>query len=411
MPRKPKRRTWGSGSITERDGRWWIRWREHGRRCAKSFASKETAEAVLAKIVSDIERCEGGLARNYRESPNLEALAEPWLERRVKTHRSAMDDRSRWKLHLGPTFGHLRPIEVDAAKIRAFIEAKLAKGLAPASVNRCLGVLSTFFCDVVEQGHAPANPVGALPRSTRRLVRSDYDTRATPFLQTTNDIRRVFLALPEPYNVAFAVGALAGLRVGETLGLSWEDIDVAGRRIHVHQQLQDGRLCGLKDDEPRLVPLLTSLAPILAEWKLKTGGQGLLFKPANTAKGGRPELGSDPTFIRPHTLAKHMNKALAKCKLPKITWYQATRHTFASQFVLGGGSIELLSKVMGHASITTTEIYSHLRHDLFAEKAFDAVTVDLARPAGDVVSISRSSGPLVPTMGTAQEDNEERKLA
>jgi hypothetical protein len=61
--------------------------------------------------------------------------------------------------------------------------------------------------------------------------------------------------------------------------------------------------------------------------------------------------------------------------------------------------------------IATTKIYSHLRHDFFAEKAFDAVTVDLSKPAGDVVSISRSSGPLVPTMGTAQEDNEERKLA
>ena len=104
-----------------------------------------------------------------------------------------------------------------------------------------------------------------------------------------------------------------------------------------------------------------------------------------------------------------MNTALGE--LPRITWYRATRHTFASQFVLGGGGIELLSKIMGHASITTTEIYSHLRHDLFAEKAFDAVTVDLARPAGDVVSISRSSGPLGHTMGTAQEDNEERKLA
>jgi hypothetical protein len=39
----------------------------------------------------------------------------------------------------------------------------------------------------------------------------------------------------------------------------------------------------------------------------------------------------------------------------------------------------------------TTEIYSHLRHDLFAEKAFDAVSVDLSKPTGDVVSISRSS--------------------
>jgi hypothetical protein len=106
-----------------------------------------------------------------------------------------------------------------------------------------------------------------------------------------------------------------------------------------------------------------------------------------------------------------LNKALAACNLPRITWYQATRHTFASQFVLGGGGIELLSKIMGHASITTTEIYSHLRHDLFAEKAFDAVRVDLSKPAGDVVSISRSSGPDGQTLGRPGETNEERKLA
>jgi hypothetical protein len=102
---------------------------------------------------------------------------------------------------------------------------------------------------------------------------------------------------------------------------------------------------------------------------------------------------------------------LTACKLPRITWYQATRHTFASQFVLGGGGIELLSKIMGHASITTTEMYSHLRHDLFAEKAFDAVRVDLSKPAGDVVSISRSSGPDGQTLGRPGETDEERKLA
>jgi len=159
------------------------------------------------------------------------------------------------------------------------------------------------------------------------------------------------------------------------------------------------------------VPLLTSLAPILAEWKLKAGPTGLLFKPANRAKGGRPELGTAPTFIRPHTLAKHLNTALTACKLPRITWYQATRHTFASQFVLGGGGIELLSKIMGHASITTTEIYSHLRHDLFAEKAFDAVTVDLSKPEGDVVSLRDVSTPNGHTMGTKQEVNAVEQLA
>ena len=66
---------------------------------------------------------------------------------------------------------------------------------------------------------------------------------------------------------------------------------------------------------------------------------------------------------------------------------------------------------MGHASITTTEISSHLRHDLFAEKAFDAVTVDLSKPEGDVVSLRDVSTPNGHTMGTSQYANAVEQLA
>ncbi len=408
MPRRKRR--WGSGSVFEREGHWYARWRENGRHRCKSFVSKELAEAVLAKIVRDIQAGEGGLPKDRRDVPALDELAKAWLKRREKTHRSAKDDRCRWRVHLAPVFGRLKPFEVDAAKIRAFIEKELGKS-KPATVSRCIGMLSSFFEDVKEQGHLAVNPIATLPRSTRRLYRSDYDTRSTPFLHSMADVRRVFLALSEPYCVAFACGALAGLRTGEVLGLSWPDIDLPGRRIRVHQQMQDGRLCGLKDDEPRIVPLLTDLVPILAAYRLKTGGQGLLFKPAVPDRGGRPELGTDPGFVRPQTLIAHLYKALKDCGLPKMTWYQCTRHTFASQWVMAGNPIETLSKILGHASVTTTEHYAHLRTDLFAEKAYDALKVDLARPAGDVVSISPSPVPNAGTMCTAHEDTEDENQA
>ena len=414
MPRKPRRRTWGSGSLFERDGRWWIRWRENGRRRCKSFTSKETAEAALTKNVRDVEGDSEGLRRDYRQAPTLNELAKPWLERRAKSHRDSRACRCRWKLHLGPAFGWLRPNQVDAGKLRAFVEQKLTEGQSPTSVGHFIRHLSTFYADLIEQGHAPTNPVASLPRSTRRLYRSIYDTASTPFLETTAAIRRVFLAMPEPYNIMFAVGALAGLRTGEVLGLNWRDIDLEGRRIHVRQQMQEGRLCGLKDDEPRIVPLLVSLAPILTAWKLKSGGEGLLFKPAVSTRGGRPDLGSPPRFVRMHTPHKHLKKALAECGLPNITWYNATRHTFASQWVLAGNPIESLSKVMGHSSVVVTERYAHLRPDLFSEKLFDAISVDLSQPRGNVVSlplVSAESAPLGHTMTTAQDDTQERKLA
>jgi integrase len=285
---------------------------------------------------------------------------------------------------------------VDAAKLRAFIEQKLGEGQSPTSVGHFVRHLSTFYADLIENHQAPANPVASLPRSTRRLYRSIYDTASTPFLETAAAIRRVFLAMPEPYNVMFAVGALAGLRTGEVLGLHWRDIDLEGRRIHVRQQMQEGRLCRLKDDEPRLVPLQNSLAPILAAWKLKSGGEGLLFKPAVATRGGRPDLGTAPTFVRPHTPHKHLRKALVELGLPVITWYNATRHTFASQWVLAGNPIEVLSKVMGHSSVVVTERYAHLKPDLFSEKVFDAIAVDLSQPTGNVVALALPSANSVP---------------
>jgi integrase len=387
------------------------RWRENGRRCSASYATKELAEEVLAKIIRDIGAGDAGLPRDPKDAPMLSELVKPWLARRQKTHRSYRSDKGRWTLHLAPVFGKLRPGEVDAASIRRFVEGKLAKGLAAQTVGHCVRLLSTFFSDVVEMGHAMVNPVASLPRSTRRLYRSTYDVTSTPFLQTLADVRRVFLALPEPVNVAFAVGAFAGLRTGEVLGLSWQDIDLAGKKIHVRQQMRDGALGVLKDEEGRIAPLQNSLAPILAAWRLKTGGEGLLFRPTVADRGGRPDLGAAPAFMRPHTLHKHLAKALKDCGLPSLTWYESTRHTFASLWVMGGGSIELLSKILGHSSVAVTQHYAHMKVDLFAESAFCAMTVDLSQPAGDVVSLTPVSVPFGPTMATKHQDNAPKQLS
>ena len=411
MPRKPRRRTWGTGALFERDGRWWIRWRENGRRKSKSFASKDLAEQVLAKITRDIAAGDAGLPRDRSDTPILDALAKPWLERRMKTNRAAKTDAGRWKLHLASAFGRIKPHEVNAANLRRFIEGKLSEGLAPTTVGHCIRLISSLFTDLREQGYAQLNPVATLTRATRRLYRSTYDVASTPFLSRQEDIERLYRALPEPHCVIFAVGVMAGLRVGEILGLEWVDVDLEGRRIRIHQQAQNGRLTCVKDDEARLAPISTRLAPVLAQWRLSTGGKGLLFTPRFATRGGRPEIGTMPGFVRPHTVHKALAKALAACKLSTMTLYQATRHTFASQWVMNGGSLELLAKILGHSSTSVTQHYAHLAPDFFGAKAHDMVVADLTRPAGNVVSIREVFGPTGHTMATTQHDTKEAQLA
>jgi len=410
MPRRPKRRTWGSGSISQSGQRWAVRWRENGRRRCRTFATKELAAEVLAKIVKDVEAGGAGLPRDRSDVPNMDALSKEWLARRMKTNRSARNDVGRWK-HLSPTFGKMQPHEVNAANLRRFIEGKLAAGLAPTTVGHTIRLISSLFTDLREQGLVDSNPVATLTRATRRLFRSIYDVASTPFLARQEDIERLYRALPEPHSVIFAVGVMAGPRVGEILGLDWKDVDLEARRIRIHQQAQNGRLTCVKDDESRLVPISTSLAPVLTQWRLATGGQGLLFTPACPTRGGRPDIGTAPAFIRPHTVHKALAKALTKCKLPPMTLYQCTRHSFASQWVMNGGSLELLAKILGHSSTSTSQHYAHLAPDFFGAKAHDMVVADLSKPTGTVLSLRGVGGPVGPGMGEPAESPAQQNLA
>lgn len=71
-----------------------------------------------------------------------------------------------------------------------------------------------------------------------------------------------------------------------------------------------------------------------------------------------------------------------------LSVYQTTRYTYASQFVPGGGWIERLQVILGHASVTTTQPYAHLRPDLLRPEDLPALRVDLSREGGDVIDLA-----------------------
>ncbi len=374
MARRSKRRQRGTGQVFQKaPGSWAIRWWE-GRKCRfkGGFTDRVTAERALDRIRGEIAQNRAGLPPDPKGFPALSELADAWLERRDSTHRCADDDRGRWDNHLAPHFAHLKPSEVDTAKIRAFIEKKRKEGLSPATVRLCVMLLSSLFGDLCERSAetgATANPVRALPKSARALIRPDHDPRTTPFVEKLADVRRIYLALEEPVSVAYAVGALAGLRTGEILALKWEHVDLANRRVHVRESVGGP----LKDKDSRVVPVLDALHPILTQWKLRTGGSGLVV----------PPMRSDGERCDQHTVGKYLRAALKELKLPRITWYQATRHTFASQWVMSGGSIEKLREMLGHCSVLVTERYAHLRPDSFSDRDRGTIAVDL-RPGGEV---------------------------
>jgi integrase len=174
-------------------------------------------------------------------------------------------------------------------------------------------------------------------------------------------------------NLAYALGALAGLRNGEALALRWAHVDMNTRRLHVRESVEGP----LKDIDSRIVPVQDALYPLLAEWRLRSKGEGRVVR----------AMRSDGEFLDGHTLRSHLKIALAELELPAMTWYQATRHTFASQWILAGQGIETLREIMGHSSVQVTERYAHLRPDLFGPAHRAALKISLApgaAPAGKI---------------------------
>lgn len=365
MHRRPR----GSGTVYREGPAWSIRYGSRAdRRYETGFRTRTEAENRLALLRAEAMQRRLGAATDPRLVPTLAELAKPWLRAREDSHAAGKEDASRWRRHLEPALGHLRPDEVDTARIRALV-LSLREVMKPGTARVCLSVLSSLYEDLLERRLAATNPARGLPKSILRLVRPDHDPETTPFLERLDDVRRVFLGLPEPFNVAFAIGALAGLRTGEVFTLRWTAVDLRARRILVREGGSGGRT---KDREPRAVPILDALLPVLEGWRLRHPGTGRVI----------PPLRCDGDRVDKHTPGPVLRRVLADLGFAELAayddaWYAATRHTFASQWAMAGRPLRELQKILGHSSIAITERYAHLAPDYWAPGVHGALDVDL----------------------------------
>ena len=341
MPRRKRKRPHHTGSIRVRDGRAQVQWSEGGRRRTKTVDLAD-AQAFLARANAGLEILQDAV----QASGKMADLAQTWLDGR-RHMASNYDERNRWKNHLGPALGHLTPDQVTVPVLKRLIIDLREKGLSKGTVGLQIALVSSFFGDLVEDGVAAFNPAKMLSAKTRQNeLRSDYDWKKTPFVQDSADISRIYQrlrAMHEGVATAYAIGAQAGLRTGEVRALCWEHVDFERRLIHVQQQIdrRSGQVKDLlKGGESRFVPLTDSLYDLL--WKLPS------------------RVGRVCGHLDEHTIGGWIRVTLSVLELPKMRWYEATRHTFASQWVLNGGSLETLREMMGHSSVTVTERYAHL---------------------------------------------------
>jgi len=238
------------------------------------------------------------------------------------------------------------PDEVTAAQLREFIYHLKDVGLAPATIRRQISAIRTYYRFLVGEGHAARDPSERLesPKGWRVLpsVLSVVEVEkliAAPDTDTPLGIRDHALL-----EFAYATGA----RVSELVGLKQQDV-----------LFEDGiaRLFG-KGAKERLVPVgrraLGAVALYAREIRPtldKGQGRGVLFLNAR----GRPLSRVGAWGV--------IKQAARRAGIAKRVTPHTLRHTFATHLLEGGADLRAVQEMLGHADLTTTQLYTHVDRD------------------------------------------------
>lgn len=335
---RSKKRAYGTGSVYKSRGRWVAKWYQNGKP-AYIYGLTTKAEALKAL------KTKAGSLNNELTIGNH---WEKFLESRKITNVSWKNDEYRWNKHLS-YLNDLIPSDLSIADIKTLVETKLKEGLSPTSIRLIIKLMSSFYGSLQDTGIITENIFKSIPRSIKRLYKPAYDWKLTPWIKSVDHINTILNSSTNiDFQRAYALGVFAGLRPGEILALRDTDVDLINNQIIVKNQLQNGNITCLKDKESRIVPIINRLRPYLINLS-----PGFIVNNYN-----KPQLRKElKTIIDTHNL-------------PRVNWYQSTRHSYSSQWVSSGLSIYKLSSILGHSSVTTTERYGHLAKDRFIENDY-----------------------------------------
>ncbi|MCR6663246.1 MAG: tyrosine recombinase XerC [Luteimonas sp.] len=287
-------------------------------------------------------------------------LSHLQVERRVSPHtldgyRRDLESLSAWTDKYGP--GDVKALR--DGDIRAFVAAEHRRGLSPKSLQRRLSAVRSYFQWLLKHGHVVANPAAGVraPKAPRKLPQVLDPDEAKALVEVPTDVP---LGLRD--RAMLELFYSSGLRLSELCALRWRDL-----------HLDEGLVSVLgKGNKQRIVPVGSHARNALHEWRTDSGGTD--DAPVFPGRGGGP-ISARAIQIRMRQLAQR--QGLFKRVHPHLL-----RHSFASHVLESSGDLRGVQELLGHADISTTQIYTHLDFGHLA-KVYDAAHPRARRKRGD----------------------------
>jgi len=318
----------GNGTIYKRGDAWCVNFKTaDGRRVRETVGpNKRVAEKVLSLRMTQV------LENRYFPPSNIlgrmpfNDFARMYIDRVVPLMKSVRTERNRVAVWV-KIFG-ARPLgQIVRAEIEAWRRERIAT-CKPATINRDLSRLRRMLNVAIEWELLEKSPLKNLKFLRENNARTRY--------LTIEECHRLIASCIAPHIRAIVTVALhSGMRLGEILNLSWQDLDFRSRFILIRDS---------KNGEGRPVPMDVAVYELLSSYPHRPGTD-LVF---SSSRGKR--------LTDIHIGFKNA------CKRAEIIDFKFhdTRHSYASNFVMAGGDIFTLQRLLGHKTPSMTQRYAHL---------------------------------------------------
>jgi integrase/recombinase XerC len=263
-------------------------------------------------------------------------------------HERGLSPRTRtaYERDLGKFYEELSRLEINDLKqvnehhVRGLIARLHRQGLGSKSLQRLFSAIRSYYRWLLKESLAEHNPAAAVkaPKGQKKLP-GTLDTDAVARLLDIKDDTPLAIRDKAIMELFYS----SGLRLSELASLKWDQLDSSSSLITVIG----------KGNKTRMIPVGRFAAAALANWRKVRGSfAGLDVPQVFVSNRGNP--------ISTRTIQARIKYWARRQGLPQQVYPHLLRHSFASHMLESSGDLRAVQELLGHADISTTQVYTHL---------------------------------------------------
>ncbi|MBN1362853.1 MAG: tyrosine recombinase XerC [Sedimentisphaerales bacterium] len=236
-------------------------------------------------------------------------------------------------------------LKADVNEARSYLAHLSEKGYSKATIARKLATLRSFYKFLVKTNRCSSNPLSA--------VRTPKQEKKLPRFLEYEEVKRLLDAPPLETWLGARDRAIletlysTGIRVSELVGLNMDDIDFLGEVVHVRG----------KGKKERIAPISSSALQAIQHY--------MEFR--NKRAQSNSHFDTKVLFVNKHgqrlstrSVRRKMDKYLKMVGLDPAISPHTLRHSFATHMLNNGADLRSVQELLGHQSLSTTQVYTHL---------------------------------------------------